>query len=341
MKRLKTKIFALLCAVFLCMGSGCTVLGTEPVYAGADLHIVTTVFPPYDFARSLTAGNADVCVQQLLQPGTESHTFDPTPADILAVQNCDIFIYTGGESDAWVDTLLSAVDNDSMHILRMMDCTEVVAEETVEGMTHRHDHDHNETCEEDHDHDHAETEDDDHAHEVEYDEHVWTDPDNAALITETILDVLCEADPDNASLYRANGDGYLEQLAALDAYFEEITAGASRDTVVFGDRFPFRYLCDAYGLSYRAAFPGCAAESEPSAATMIYLIEKIRAEDIPVIFTIEMSNGKIASAIAEETGAEILTMHSCHNRIADEAAADVTYLDLMYANAEALKRALQ
>ena len=152
---------------------------------------------------------------------------------------------------------------------------------------------------------------------------------------------MCEADPDNASLYRANGDGYLEQLAALDAYFEEITAGASRDTVVFGDRFPFRYLCDAYGLSYRAAFPGCAAESEPSAATMIYLIEKIRAEDIPVIFTIEMSNGKIASAIAEETGAEILTMHSCHNRIADEAAADVTYLDLMYANAEALKRALQ
>lgn len=324
--------------VWMLLLTGCTLPIADTSYHDARVHIVTTVFPPYDFARNITAGADGVLVEQLLRPGMESHTFDPTPADILKVQNCDIFIYTGGESDAWVDVLLEAAENPDMRILRMMDCTDNVEEESVEGMTQTHDHNH--AHEESEESDHAHEEEDDHDH-IEYDEHVWTDPHNAVLITEAITEVLCEADSDYADLYRAGCEAYVGQLSNLDLYFRSVTENAVRDTVIFGDRFPFRYLCDAYGLSYRAAFPGCAEESEPSAATMIYLIEKVREEKIPAIFTIEMSNGKIAAAIAEETGAKILQLHSCHNRTAAETEADVSYQDLMYANAEALKQALQ
>ncbi len=249
----------LLCTAVLLL-SGCSALSAPPIYDGADLHIVTTVFPPYDFARNVTRGNSAVCVQQLLPPGTESHTFDPTPADILAVRNCDVFIYTGGESDAWVETLLSSADNDGVRIIRMMDCVDAVEETVVAGMTHRHDHDHEHASDSDH---------------IEYDEHVWTDPHNAILITDEIARILCDADPQNAALYRDNAAAYTAELTALDETFHDIAAHAVRHTVVFGDRFPFRYLCDAYGISYRAAFPGCAAESEPSARTALPLYSSI------------------------------------------------------------------
>lgn len=330
-KTIKYVWVLLVVTVLFCSVTGCTVLGREPAYQNARVHIVTTVFPPYDFARNITSDMEDIYIQQLLRPGMESHTYDPTPADILAVQHCDLFIYTGGESDAWVDTLLEAADNSGMQVLRMMDCVETLEEESVEGMSAGHSHAHHE--------DEAEHAHEDHD-EIEYDEHVWTAPSCAEKITEAITDVLCEMDAPSAGLYRQNCQQYIEQLTALDAYFDEIVHSGARSTVVFGDRFPMRYLCDAYGLSYRAAFPGCAEESEPSAATMIYLIEKVKSEQIPVIFTIEMSNGKIAAAIAEETGAEISVMHSCHNRTAKEAAEDATYLSLMYQNADALKLAL-
>ncbi len=321
---LKKNICLALLSTVLMLFSGCGIGMTVPEYAGADLHIVTTVFPPYDFARNVTLGAEHVYVQQLLRPGMESHTFDPTPADILAVRNCDVFIYTGGESDAWVETLLDAADNTDVQIIRMMDCTETVEESVVDGMTHHH-HDH----EDDHDSDH-----------VEYDEHVWTDPHNAMRITEAIAATLCEVDPGSAEHYRTNTDAYCAQLQSLDATLHEIAETAAHHTLIFGDRFPFRYLCDAYGISYRAAFPGCAAESEPSAATMIALIETVKDEQIPAILTIEMSNGKIARAIAEETGADIAELHSCHNRSADEAMRDETYLTLMYKNAAVLSSAL-
>ena len=326
------RLFVLLSAAVLLAVtmSGCALTDGQEAYRDARVHIVTTIFPPYDFASAVSDGAGGVAVQQLLRPGTESHTFDPTPADILAVQNCDIFIYTGGESDAWVDTLLEATENPGMHIIRMMDTVNAVEEAEIEGAQHSHTHD-------GHDHDVSHAHDSDH---VEYDEHVWTDPHNAKQITAAITEVLCETDPGYADLYRENCADYLAELDALDHVFHEIAEQAVHRTVVFGDRFPMRYLCDAYGIGYRAAFPGCAAESEPGAATMIYLIEKVRAEQIPAIFTIEMSSGKIAAAIAEETGVQVLQMHSCHNRTADEAAAGKTYLDLMYENAQALEIAL-
>ncbi len=327
------KIFRIGCiCLLLILFSGCTVLTAAPVYEGADLHIVTTIFPPYDFARNITSGAEHVCVQQLLPPGTESHTFDPTPADILAVRNCDVFIYTGGESDAWVKTLLSAADNGDMRVIRMMDCVEAVEESVVPGMTHSHGHEH----------DHGNVREPAHtdSDHIEYDEHVWTDPHNAIRITEAITQVLAAADPAHAQEYLANSAAYTEALSALDTCFHALTEDAKRHEVVFGDRFPFRYLCDAYGISYRAAFPGCAAESEPSAATMIALIEKIKALQIPVVFTIEMSSQRIAEAIAGETGCAIRTLHSCHNRTAEEAASGETYLSIMYRNAEILGEAL-
>lgn len=329
------KFIICFCSLFAVLLSliGCSSLHEVPTAPEDDLFIVTTIFPPYDFAREITDGAADVTVHQLLRPGMESHTFDPTPADILAVQNCDLFIYTGGMSDEWVQTLLDAAPDAEEKSIRMIDLVETVEEDHMEGTTHRHDHDH---AESEHGHDH-EASDSDH---VEYDEHVWTDPHNAMLITEALCEAVCALDSENEARYRANTETYLDALSVLDAAFHDIADHAQHRTLVFGDRFPMRYLCDAYGLGYRAAFPGCAAESEPSAATMIFLIEKVREEGIPAILTIEMSNQKIAKTIAEETGAQIQRMHSCHNRTADEAAADKTYLDLMYENAEVLKIAL-
>ncbi len=324
------KYFICLClllAVLLSSG-GCSHLQDVPQASDDTLFVVTTVFPPYDFVRAITDGADGVRVQQLLRPGMESHTFDPTPADILAVQNCDLFICTGGASDEWVKTLLDAVPGAEDKTVRMIDLVSAVEEDHLDGTSHHHEHDHAEN---------DSAPDSDH---VEYDEHVWTDPHNAVRITEALCDEVCALDPEQEARFRANTAQYQSELQALDAVLHEITEHAAHRTLVFGDRFPMRYLCDAYGLGYRAAFPGCAAESEPSAATMIRLIEKVRDEEIPAILTIEMSNGKIAQTIAGETGAPILMMHSCHNRTADEAAADKTYLDLMYENAEVLKIAL-
>ena len=308
----------------------------SPVSAGnGALSVVTTVFPPYDFAREI--GGEHITVTQLLRPGAESHTFDPTPADILLVQNCDLFLYVGGESDAWVDTLLAAAENENRTVLRLIDMTDCMEEETVEGMTvHEHEHEHG--------HEDAHGHGDEHAHEdsdeVEYDEHVWTSPKNAVDLCECICAALCTLDEEYSADYRNACAAYTEKLAALDTRFTEIAENAPLHTLVFGDRFPFRYLCEDYGLSYRAAFPGCAAESEPSAATVAYLIKKIRAEGLPAVLSIELSNRKIAEAISGETGAPILTLHSCHNRTADEVERNETYLSLMEQNACVLEQAL-
>ncbi len=327
--------FAVLISALLSL-CGCTALRGVPDASDDSLYILTTIFPPYDFAREITDGAEHVTVQQLLRPGMESHTFDPTPADILAVQNCDLFIYTGGESDEWVKTLLDAVPGAGEKSVRMIALVDAVEEEHMEGSTHRHAHDHEHAHDEDAD-GHGTAPDSDH---VEYDEHVWCDPHNAMVITEALCERICALDAEHETLYRENTETYLSALSALDDTLHDITEQAQYRTLVFGDRFPMRYLCDAYGLGYRAAFPGCAAESEPSAATMIFLIEKVKEENIPAILTIEMSNQKIAQTISGETGAPVLMMHSCHNRTADEAAADKTYLDLMYENAAVLKIAL-
>jgi zinc transport system substrate-binding protein len=289
--------------------------------AEGKMSVVTTIFPCYDFARAVTGDGAKIVM--LLRPGSESHSFEPTPQDIIKIQNCGVFIYVGGESDEWVKGILESIDTSKMKIVSLMDCVEVVEEEIVEGMEEE---------------DEEEEED---GHGVEYDEHVWTSPKNAKLVVRKISDALSEADKANAEIYRKNTAEYLGKLDELDAAFRQVVDGAARKTLIFGDRFPFRYFADAYGLKYFAAFPGCSTETEASAATVAFLIDKVRAEKIPVVFHIELSNEKIADAICEETGAKKLLLHACHNITGADFAGGATYLSLMERNAANLKEALR
>jgi zinc transport system substrate-binding protein len=261
-----------------------------------------------------------VSLTMLLPPGAESHSFEPTPQDIIKVQNCDVFIYVGGESDAWVETILESMDTSRMEIITLMDCVEVVEELVVEGM--------------------QEEEEEEEAEGPEYDEHVWTSPRNAMLIVRKIADVLKQRDPSNAAEYERNTAAYLAKLTELDNSFRTLVDGARRKTFVFGDRFPFRYFADAYGLSYFAAFPGCSTETECSAATIAFLIDKVRAERIPVVFHIELSNEKIADTICEDTGAKKLLLHAVHNVSKRDFDGGATYYDLMSQNLGNLREAL-
>jgi zinc transport system substrate-binding protein len=465
------------------------------------INVVTTIFPPYDFVREIAGDKVNLTM--LLQPGAESHSFEPTPQDIIKVQNCDIFIYVGGESDAWVERILDSIDTSRMEIVTLMDCVEVVEELVVEGMQDEeegHDHSHEDedftiadvkdraltdwagdwqsvypylldgtldpvmehkaedgekTAREyyeqyktayvtdvdrlsitgnsitfyrngvparaqyayrgtgiiteddgslwvrykfeaagtppkgaskyvmfsDHlyaparsEHFHVYASDNsfdelmadtdpvnypayypagltkgeivaelighDHEEEAEYDEHVWTSPKNAKLIIQKIAGVLKQRDPSNTMAYEENTASYLAKLTELDASFQNVIKGAKRKTFVFGDRFPFRYFADAYGLSYFAAFPGCSTETEASAATVAFLINKVRAEKIPVVFHIELSNEKIAGIICEETGTKKLLLHAVHNISKRDFDRGENYYDLMSQNVKNLREAL-
>ena len=322
------------------------------IYSTSDsrIHVVCTIFALYDFAREIAGEKAHVTM--LLPPASESHSFEPTPHDMIRIQDCDLFIYVGGESDAWIERLLSSMDTGSIRTVTLMDCVEALEEELVEGMqSDESDYDHKDCDHEDHDHedhvDHNHADDDHSAYEItetatpDYDEHIWTSPRNTKRIVLKITAALCEADTDNTGFYQANANAYLIKLDELDTAFQEAVKNSTRKTLVFGDRFPFRYFTDAYGLAYFAAFPGCAAQSEPSAQTVAFLIDKVAAESIPVVLTIELSNQNMAKIIGEATGAKILELHSCHNIKKDDFVNGVTYLDLMTRNVDVLKEALQ
>lgn len=317
------------------------------------LRIVTTIFPPYDFARRI--GGENVEVTMLLKPGMESHSYEPTPVDIMTIMNSDIFIYAGGESDVWVEELLEGNDR-RVESYALLDWVDPLEEETAEGMQVKgHDHDH---ADEDHAGEEAENGEhtapdepengNDAAHgsgavhldESEYDEHVWTSPKNAVVIVETLCGIMSEKDPAHAAVYAENAASYSEELKELDGAFEAVVERSGRRTLVFGDRFPLLYFVKTYGLDYYAAFPGCSMETEPSAATIAFLTDKVKQEQIPVIFYLEMSNGKIAEAIAETTGAKTMVFYSGHSISAEDLAAGEDYLSLMYRNVEALRTAL-
>jgi zinc transport system substrate-binding protein len=292
------------------------------------ISIVATIYPPYDFTREITGDLADIAM--LLPPAAESHSFEPTPQDIIQIQNCDVFIYVGGESDAWVNGVLDSMDTSRIKIITLMDCVAAVPEEVVEGMED----------EEEEPEAGTETADATEPEEPEYDEHVWTSPKNAKLIVQKITDAISEVDKANAAAYQQNAAAYQTKLDELDAGFRAAVDGAQRKTIVFGDRFPFRYLADAYGLDYFAAFPGCSTETEPSAATVKFLIDKVNAEKIPVVFHIELSNEKMAATISEATGAKVALLHACHNISKADFESGVSYLDLMTQNVDAIREAL-
>ncbi|MDR2731570.1 MAG: metal ABC transporter substrate-binding protein [Treponema sp.] len=319
----KTILILITLAAILCIASGCKQNRNAVMRnANGKINITVSIFPPFDFVRQIAGDKVNLSM--LLPPGAESHSFEPSPRDIITVQNSDIFIYVGGESNVWVDRILESIripessNTNKMRIIRMMDAVDVVEEEIVEGM-----------------------EEDEEEEETAYDEHIWTSPRNAMLIVRAITESLCETDPANADFYLQNAAAYSEELEQIDAAFKEVTAGAKRNTIIFADRFPFRYFADAYGLNYYAAFPGCSTETEPSAATIAFLINKIRAEKIPVVFHIELSNERMANTISGETGAKKLLLHACHNISKRDFDAGLGYLDLMRRNAENLREALR
>ena len=281
------------------------------------ISIITTNFPAYDFARAVAGDKADV--KMLLKPGAEMHDFEPTPSDIIDIEKSALFIYTGGESDEWVEDILSSTNVNKS--LKMMDAVELVEEEAVEGME-------------------AEEEEEE-GEEPEYDEHVWTTPKNAKKIIAKIKDELIAISPENKDSFEQNTTNYSNRLDELDSEFKEIINSAKRKTIVFGDRFPLRYFAEEYGLEYYAAFPGCSEQTEASSATIAFLVNKVKSENIPVVFKIEMSNNKIAQTIADETGAKVLTFNSIHNISAEDFESGITYIDLMEGNLITLEEALR
>lgn len=298
-----------LCVVFL---AGCGEKSAE----SERLNIVVTVFPQYDFVRAVAGDKADITM--LIKPGNEAHTYDPTPKEVALISGADLFIYVGSESEDWVSSVLESSGISPDRVMTLFSMVETLEKEQVEGMEHEHE------------------DEDEHS----LDEHVWTSPKNAAVITECIARKLMEIDPLNADVYSENAEKYIDEIDALDKGFQRIVNEGKRNTVIFADRFPARYFAEEYGIEYFAAFPGCSADAEPSASVIAFLSEKVKEEGIPYVFYIEFSNQKTADIICEMTGAEKLLFHSCHNVSKEDFDSGRTYVDIMRQNAENLEEAL-
>ncbi len=268
------------------------------------LSIVTASFPLYDFASNIVGENGNVTL--LLKPGEEIHSYEPTPQDIIAIRNSDLFLYIGGESDSWIEKIITP----SINAVSFIDSVDIIENE------HQHSEEH------------------------EYDEHIWTSPENAIKIVEKISDELIGADPDNIAYYEANSEQYISKLTRLDSDFKATVSNAVRKTVVVADRFPFLYLAKEYGIEYYSALSGCSDESEVSASVIAELVKVVKEENIPTVFYIEMSNGRIADTVCNETGAKKALLHSCSNVSREEYDRNETYISLMEKNLIEIRKAL-
>lgn len=313
------KLFALITAVALVLSlCACSSESSYFQSGGDKLKIISTVFPPYDLAKHIAGDNAEIKI--LLPPGSEAHTYEPTAKEIIAIQNCDIFLYIGGENEQWADKIINSNDTGKVKIVKLIDCVPTLSEEDEE---HEDEHNHS-----DHDHDH------------ETDEHIWTSPKNAGLMLSAVYDAICEVDPANKQTYTENKDAYDAQLSKLDNDYRTAVDNAVNKTIVLADKFPFRYLAHEYGLDCYAAFGSCSDESEPSVSTMIKLTKRIKENNVPVVFYLEFSSTKIADTLCDETGAAKLMLHSCHNVSKQDIDNNVSYVDLMEQNLKNLKVAL-
>ena len=309
------------------------------------LSVVTTIFPEYDWVMSILGDKKDDAdVTMLLDNGVDLHSYQPTAEDILKITTCDMFVYVGGESDEWVDDVLKQATNKDMVVIDLLDVLgdSVKEEEVVEGMEHEHDHEHEHEHDEDHDHD--EEHDHEHEHEEpEYDEHVWLSLRHAQVICSKIESELEKLNPDHKDSYKKNLDAYISELKALDEEYKAAVEKASCKTILFADRFPFRYMADDYGLTYYAAFTGCSAESEASFETVVFLSKKVDELDLPAVLTIEGATHKIADTVLENTsgsGKKILTMDSLQSTTSKDLKNGKTYLSVMKSNLTVLKEAL-
>ena len=339
MKRIIPLCLALIMTVGLLTGCG---KQYEPAASDETrLRVVTTIFPEYDWVREILGDKADNAeVTMLLDNGVDLHSYQPTADDIVKISECDLFIYVGGESDDWVDDALKNAANKNRKVINLLEALgeRVKTEEMVEGMQEEeHDHDHEDTDE------HDDAKEHDHEEEAEYDEHVWLSLKNAQTLCSAISAALQQIDPDNKDTYAANASAYIKKLSALDADYQTAVDAAARKTVLFGDRFPFRYLAEDYGLRYYAAFAGCSAESEASFETISFLAGKVDELNLPCVLTIEGVQHKIAETIVRNTAAKnqkVLTMDSMQSTTSKDAANGTTYLSVMERNLSVLKEAL-
>jgi len=310
------KFLILLLASFVC---GCSAENV-PAPPKEGISVMTTIFPAYDFVREIAGDNA--AVTQLLPPGAESHTFEPTPRDIIAIQQSDLFIYTGGEGDVWIDDILESMGEKAPATLKMVDCVELLEAEAAN--------------EEHHDEHHHPGD----GHHHDFDEHVWTSPKNAIKIAEAIAQKLAEMDKANAEAYNSRFESYSNKLEMLDEKLTDTVNSAKRKLILVGDRFPFLYLAKHYGLDYYAAFSACGSEGDASAATVAFLVDTVEQQQLPAVLHIEFSNKSVANAIAEASGVEIKQLHSCHNVTKEELQNGVSYISLMEQNIKTLNEVL-
>ena len=334
------KIIALLLVLLMTAGmlAGCGKQKDDDTTDTTDkLSIVTTIFPEYDWVRQILGDKADNAdVTMLLDNGVDLHSYQPTADDIVKISDCDLFIYVGGESDGWVEDALKNATNKDMKVVNLLEVLgdKVKNEEVVEGMQ-----------EEEHEHEDGEEheEGEEHEHEEEADEHVWLSLKNAEVLVGAISNALQELDAENMEIYAENADAYMKKLAALDAEYQTAVDNATCKTVLFGDRFPFRYLVDDYGLNYYAAFVGCSAETEASFETISFLAKKADELKLPCVLTIEGKHHKIAETIVKNTAQKsqrILTMDSMQSTTSKDVASGTTYLSVMEKNLAVLKEAL-
>lgn len=334
------KITALLLALFMLVGAlaGC---GKQNDTNQTDkLSIVTTIFPEYDWVREILGEKADNAeITMLLDNGVDLHSYQPTADDIIKISDCDLFIYVGGESDEWVEDALRNAANRNMKVINLLEVLgdSVKTEEIVEGMQEE-EHEHEDV--EEHEHEDAE----EHEHEEEADEHVWLSLKNAKMLVRVISKALQELDPDSKDIYAANADAYVKKLSALDAEYQAAVDAASNKTILFGDRFPFRYLVDDYGLRYYAAFVGCSAETEAGFETISLLAKRVDEWKLPCVLTIEGAQHKIAETVVRNTTAKnqrVLTMDSMQSTTTQDVKNGTTYLSVMEKNLSVLKEALR
>lgn len=321
------------------------------------LKIVTSLFPYYDMARAVIGDVKGIDLKMTVTPGQDSHSFEPTPSDVIQMENADVLIYNGGSLETWIDTLLDSLNNKNQIQMKMMDYVDVLNEEIVEGMDTRfeeHDHDEHSHKEDNHNKEnhkednHSEdssndsefhNEDSEEEHE-ETDEHIWTSPVNEIIMTEKICETLSKALPEEKENFQKNAESYISQLKELDNEFRTIVENAKINEIIFADKFPLQYFAKEYGLKYYAAFPGCGSDMEPSAKTIGFLVDKIKEDNIKAVFYLELSSHIVADAIETDTGAKPLQFNSCHNITQKQFDSGVTYVDLMKENVNNLKIAL-
>jgi len=361
----KISFYSLVCAIFVAALFSLVACNDNPKSKIAKDHkisIITTIYPEYAWTKEILGTRTDsVNLTLLIKNGIDLHSYKPTAHDVAKIASADMVIYVGGESDEWIKDALTASPKKGRVEINLMEALgdRVKAEEIVEGMqaedehhhehAEEHEHEHHKEHAEEHKHEHHKEHAEEHEHhhhdeDVENDEHVWLSLKNAEILVKKIAEELSKIDAAHASAYKQNAEAYIAQIQSLDAEYRTAVESAARKTVLFGDRFPFRYLVDDYGIKYYAAFVGCSAESEASFETIAFLAGKMDSESLPSIFIIENGNDKIAKAVLaaskKSQDAQILTINSMQSITEKQINDGINYISLMRANLENLKKAL-